>query len=1206
MTKSMKNPIYLVLLFVALLSLTAFAAIPALGVSDLDNNLNDSLNILSYSISGSVESEDLVGSSDENTASESPSAPLESDPSSAPSESEPSSKPVESEKPSFKPIESETSSKQSEASTSYTLSYNANGGIGNMSDPQKYDLNSTVKILANNFKLEGKVFVGWNTKADGTGTAYAPDKTFNIDKNTVLYAQWSDLKMFDLDKSTSNTAVIKLRPGAAINVNAVTTVDSTFTWYLYTKDNKLVKEFPKNPKDEARKSIFAQSHNTEGEFVLVAKATQKGTGGAVGELKWNLSITKSAVPSTGDRIWREGESSDEFTWDYLSFSGFYYNIDTGEGTERMVLKHPGLSSSDRKIREGELVYQTQSVPVDFERSAWGSYDVIGFMADRYFAGYTSNTNFEYEGKDILSEGFILKVLTDENEKHDLRVGQSLNLSDGYKLKVDDINIQGDSARFTILENGKDVGSFVSSSGGTGAFTKRINGEDITTIVVNVDSIFQGTESSTVTIRGVFQLSSKPIVISDGFKSGSMEVTDHGKNNNGRFFIEMENSKDITLSAGNTIKLMDNIEFIVADNNKKLRFAPRVVENNTTKLELRGTVYDADAPASSRVTKWTPYNFEGLAYDIDDDIESTEMLYFDKWDGSRKISDGSLVYKAQAVDVDFSKSAWGSYRVINFMGEKYFAGYTKNSNINAKEVSLLSDGNLSKVLIDNSDKYDLKTGQSLKFEEGYTVKISDINLKGDTVRLELLKNNKSIDSETVSSGSTVTFEKKMGDTDDVSYIALYIDSIFQGAESNTITVRGIFQISDKLTKIEREDSFGKMEVDSSDASSITLKNDDSLTLSAGDSVDFMEVGNTTLSFKVGDSNTLRFYPFTHNNTTKTDKKDTNNLSISLQSSILLGQSATVTVKAGSNYIEDASVYENSTLIGKTDSSGKLTYKPERVGSYNIKAEKDGYNSTTRRVTVREDIGNMSVTLSPSDSIYAETGAKIRVTDEKSGSGISDATVTIEGQTLKTDSNGEVEYTFNNPGTIEISVSKSKYNTEKTSILVNERAAKFVFDEFSINPESPTSYNSLKLMFKVSNEGVEEGKTDVRVVISSEDGEVFNKSKEVSLKPDENTTVEFEFTPKKEGTYVISITEGENSVSVPSEISNISVEKGSSFMYYLKILLIVFLILVFLLIIAFAGLIVYGMSVRGANSQNYKEVASGMAKEYKYKLEKLFKK
>lgn len=53
-----------------------------------------------------------------------------------------------------------------------TIKYNGNGGSGNVKDTSViYD--TTATISNNNFTREGYHFTGWNTKKDGSGTAYS-------------------------------------------------------------------------------------------------------------------------------------------------------------------------------------------------------------------------------------------------------------------------------------------------------------------------------------------------------------------------------------------------------------------------------------------------------------------------------------------------------------------------------------------------------------------------------------------------------------------------------------------------------------------------------------------------------------------------------------------------------------------------------------------------------------------------------------------------------------------------------------------------------------------------------------------------------------------------------------------------------------------------------------------------------------------------
>ncbi|MBR5984288.1 MAG: InlB B-repeat-containing protein, partial [Bacteroidales bacterium] len=76
--------------------------------------------------------------------------------------------------------------------TTYTVSYNSNGGSGTMTDSNSpYTSGSTVTVMNNGFTApSGKEFAGWNTAADGSATSYSAGATFSITANTTLYAQW--------------------------------------------------------------------------------------------------------------------------------------------------------------------------------------------------------------------------------------------------------------------------------------------------------------------------------------------------------------------------------------------------------------------------------------------------------------------------------------------------------------------------------------------------------------------------------------------------------------------------------------------------------------------------------------------------------------------------------------------------------------------------------------------------------------------------------------------------------------------------------------------------------------------------------------------------------------------------------------------------------------------------------------------------------
>lgn len=80
-----------------------------------------------------------------------------------------------------------------ESGITYVLQYHANNGTTEKTPDSETPIFSKKKITINGnpFHKEGYVFQGWNTKADGTGSSYAPGASFSMPpKDVHLYAQW--------------------------------------------------------------------------------------------------------------------------------------------------------------------------------------------------------------------------------------------------------------------------------------------------------------------------------------------------------------------------------------------------------------------------------------------------------------------------------------------------------------------------------------------------------------------------------------------------------------------------------------------------------------------------------------------------------------------------------------------------------------------------------------------------------------------------------------------------------------------------------------------------------------------------------------------------------------------------------------------------------------------------------------------------------
>jgi uncharacterized repeat protein (TIGR02543 family)/LPXTG-motif cell wall-anchored protein len=73
-------------------------------------------------------------------------------------------------------------------SGSSTVTYNSNGGSGAMANQSA---STSTALSANAFTRSGYTFSGWNTAANGSGTAYADGASYAFSSSTTLYAQWT-------------------------------------------------------------------------------------------------------------------------------------------------------------------------------------------------------------------------------------------------------------------------------------------------------------------------------------------------------------------------------------------------------------------------------------------------------------------------------------------------------------------------------------------------------------------------------------------------------------------------------------------------------------------------------------------------------------------------------------------------------------------------------------------------------------------------------------------------------------------------------------------------------------------------------------------------------------------------------------------------------------------------------------------------------
>ena len=535
------------------------------------------------------------------------------------------------------------------------------------------------------------------------------------------------------------------------------------------------------------------------------------------------------------------------TMDAGSFAAFFYDIDDNVTTESLSIKSTS-DTTGRVIGENALVYKTTIGKTKYQYEDWGNYSVLGFFADKYIPLKSNDASK------------LAKLVIDSDDKYTLKTGDKLDLGDGYTLEAKQVDVDGKKVWLEFDKDGQYVDDqIVSTDSGNGTWTSKVDNvqdeDNVPVLKVHVNQVFQGAVDSIAQIDGLWLIDYANAIKIDS-------DSDYGKLDNTGISgatITISNDDTISLTKDSDIDIGQGLYFKVADSDA-LRFYAYKQVTDGGNVEVRGQVATGDS-------QWNASNFAGFFYDLKKNV-ATESLNVSGLSG-RVIPKNDLTYKTTIGNVDYQSDNFnGTYPVLGFFAEEYVP--LKSSDASK----------LAKLVIDSDDKYTLKTGDKLDLGDGYTLEAKQVDVDGKKVWLEFDKDGQYVDDQIVStdSGTGVWTSKidNVQDEDDVPVLKVHVNQVFQGAVDSIAQIDGLWLIDyANAIKIDTDDEYGKLNNVGISGSTITINNDDSLTLTRDSDIDIGE----GMSFKIADSDALRYYPYVEktvgNNTSVSPSNETNN-------------------------------------------------------------------------------------------------------------------------------------------------------------------------------------------------------------------------------------------------------------------------------------------------------------------------------------------
>ena len=466
-----------------------------------------------------------------------------------------------------------------------------------------------------------------------------------------------------------------------------------------------------------------------------------------------------------------------------------------------------------------------------------------------------------------SENDTSTVLVDRKDRLTITSTKPLPLKEGYELSLKNVDLDSSKAYLELNRSDEFIDSRVISvrkgSERDGRYDYYINSKGDTSKIIEVffKNIFQDENESFAIIDGIWQASyddaarvilnstekekisdSKPLKLGEGYEIilRSVDLSDD------KAYIELHRNGELVDAAivEPPLPAEKDESFIYSSQDGSDRAGGLEVhfKNVFRSSDLELATVDRIRQGSEGASK-REVNSERHLISPRETISLQEgyLLSLRSIDITGKKAYIELIKNGEIVDFDIirpilSKEGNEIYSYAPYEGDdretirllfkSSFLGEEDNL-ASIERIWQSSQSQPNRVLQNSTDEVIIEGTKPMALEEGYSIILRAVDVKGDQAYIELFKDGNKVDSAVVSSRKaseadrTFTYSKDVGEVEDLLLIAVHIKNAFRGADMNLGTVDGQWQISETPILVSEGDQFDKMEVQKADSSSQSI-------------------------------------------------------------------------------------------------------------------------------------------------------------------------------------------------------------------------------------------------------------------------------------------------------------------------------------------------------------------------------------------------